>query len=1028
MNPSAPFVRRPIATLLLAFGVLLIGAVSYSRLPIASLPAVERPTITVYAQLPGASADTIASALAQPLERELGVIPGIIEMASYSTTSGTQITIQFNLEKDIDAAGADVQAAINAAGPNLPKDLPAPPYFRKVNPSGYAPVALALTSDLLNAGEVYDYADSVVVQKLSELPGVAQVYVTGGEKTAVRIQALPQPLANMNLSLEDVRIAIRAATQNLPLGSINIGDRSHPVGANEQLFKAEDYQPLVLAYRDGAPVRLRDVASVTDSVINNKLAGWFGNERAVLAFVMKQPDANVVEIVDGVKALIPQLERWLPPAVKLHLLYDRTMLIRASVADVQLTIEIAIILVVLVVALFLRRLWATLIPGFTIPLALAATFVVMNLAGYSLDNLSLMAIAISIGFIVDDAVIIVENVSRLRDEGNGAVEASLIGSQQMSFTVISITGALLGALLPVLFMPDIVGRYFREFAVTLATAIIASAIVSLTLTPMLCSRWHTSGPTRSRRLEQYGSIALRTYMRSLDWALTHPTVIVLLLLMMFGSTVCLYWTRPKGFMPTQDIGILTVRTITIANVSFTGMEQLQRTVANVVLQDPAVAGLSSYIATDNGSQPNAGTIYVNLKPLDERRESIQAVIARLREELGKIAGIRSFLTPWQDLVFGVQGTAARYQFTLTGSDPDAVWRWSETMRRRMLAMSEVTDVVTSAEVSGLEAGLVIDRERAAAFGVTPLAIDNTLYDAFGQRQIKTIYLPFNFSRIILEVDPASQTDPSLLGKIFVGGGGKAQVPLGALMRPRRAHGPIWIRHSELFPSVTLSFDTRPGVSIGDAIDAIRAAQADVLLPDDIKADFRGEAAEATKSRMKQALLYLGAVFAVYVILGILYESFVHPFTILTALPSAVFGALLALTVTNAEFTLVTSIACMLIVGIAMKNAIMMVDFALATQRSARLSAAESIRQAAQLRVRPILMTSLVATLSAVPLAIGTGPGHELRQPLGIACVGGLLVSQFLTLYSTPVIFTLVERLRMGRKHQTAPRSAGHPLP
>jgi multidrug efflux pump len=1014
VNFSAPFIQRPVATVLLALGVLLLGAESLSRLPIASLPAVERPTIAVQAQLPGASSDTIASALAQPLERELGAIPGMIEMGSFSTTGGTTITMQFELGKDIDVAAGEVLAAINAAGPNMPKDLPWPPYYRKVNPSGFAPIALALTSDVLNPSELYDYADSVVVQKLSELPGVADVRISGAERSAVRVQASPRVLANMNVSLEQIRRAVAAASQNLPKGSISAGNQSFALAANDQLTKAADYRDIVIAYRNRAAVRLRDLAQVSDGVVNTRLAGWFGDQRAVLVYVLKQPDANVVELVDSVKALLPQFRHWLPPAIKINVLFDRTTLIRASIADVKLTIEIAIILVVLVVAFFLKRLWVTLIPAFTIPVVLGATFAAMWLAGYSLDNLSLMAITISIGFMVDDAVIIVENIARRINGGESVVDASLNGTREMGFTVIAITGSLLGALLPILFMPDVVGRYFREFGLTLAAAIVASAGVSLTLTPMLCSRLLRSRTLSTGQTPRRTTFALRAYLMTLDWALAHPTIIVAVLLLTSASTIGLYLMLPKGFMPTQDIGILTIRTVTTANISFAAMEQLQRSVATAVLHDPAVDGLNSWIGTESGQPLSVGTMFVSLKPLGKRNDSIQQVITRFRDELAKISGVRTFFIPWQDLLLGIQSTASRYQYTLTGADPDELWRWSETIRQRMNMMPQLTDIISSAERAGLEAGVTIDRQRAAAFGVTLAAVDQTLYDAFGQRMVKKLYLPSNWSQVILEVNPDAQTTPSALDNVYVLGTGNVQVPLAGIMRPRRAHASMWIRHSDQFPSITLSFDIRPGVAVGDAIAAIRSLEENVHLPDHIKAEFRGEAAEASTSGRKQMLLFVGAIFAIYVILGILYESFVHPFTILTTLPSAVFGALLSLALSGTEFSLIAAIACMLVVGIVMKNAIMMIDFALASERRNGLSAKDAIRRAVQLRARPIMMTSLVAVLSAIPLALGTGPGHELRQPLGIASVGGLLASQLLTLYTTPIVYVLIDRIRTIR--------------
>jgi multidrug efflux pump subunit AcrB len=1080
VNLAAPFVRRPIGTLLLAFGILLLGAVSYSRLPIASLPAVERPTIAVYATLPGASSDTIASSLTQPLETQLALIPGIAEMASFIATGGTSIVIQFSLSKDIDAAAGDVQAAINAAAPNLPKDLPSPPFYIKANPGGFSVIALALTSDLLPAGDVYDYADSVVVQKLSEVPGVAQVNISGADRKGVRIRVSPRLLANMSISLEQVRTAVAASTVNLPKGTIGLHDKSYLISVNDQAKTAADYRAAVVAYRNGTPVYLRDVATISDSVINDQLDGWFGDKQSVLVFVFKQPDANVVEIVDSVKALLPELSRWLPPAIKVHVLFDRTLLIRASIADVRFTLMIAVILVVLIIALFLKRVWATFIPAFTIPVVLGATMIAMNLCGYSLDNLSLMALTISIGFIVDDAVIIVENIARLIEGGDDALSASLKSLRQMGFTIVSITSALLAALLPILFMPDVVGRYFREFGVTMGTAIVGSAIIALTLTPMLCSRLLTRRPTPpGNSLPRRGSRAIALYLRSLDWALTHPTVISATLLLTVVGTAGLFIVLPKGFMPTQDTGILAIRTVTTANVSFDAMDRLQRVVSNAVLRDRSVEGLASYIGTDQGLPLSVGYITASLKPLEERKESIEQVIARMRSELARIPEARMFLKPWQDLQLGVENTASRYQYSLIGTDPDKLFRWADIMRRRMLAMPQLTGVISTAEVTGLEAGFTVDRARAAAFGVTQVAINNALYDAFGQRQIAMIYLPNNFSRVVMEVDRSYQTSPAARRNLFVSGASSpqssgpspasrslpssaspptfivgaavsgsangqirvlgahpssatnpqtpapaapafgstssVQIPLTAITRVGRAHAAMWLRHADEFPSITISFDTSPGVSIGEAIAKIRAAEASIHLPDDIKVEFRGEAAEASTIWITQALLFLAAIFTIYVVLGMLYESYLHPLTILATLPSASFGALLALVLAHVEFTLVTAIACILVVGIVMKNAIMMVDFALAAQRQELLSPVEAIRHAARLRVRPIVMTTLVTMLSAIPIALSVGPGHELRQPLGIATFGGLMVSQILTLYTTPVVFLLMERFGAARR-------------
>ena len=1007
---SAPFIRRPVATLLVAMGVLLLGAAAYRHLPIAALPNVDRPSISVGATLPGASADTVASSLSQPLERQLGTIPGIVEMFSWSGIGGVEIDIQFDLDKNVDAAATAVQSAISAAGPNLPKDLPSPPTYWKQNPAGAPVMVMAMMSDVMEPSAVYEAADSVVGEKLSQLPGVSRVVVYGAERRAVRIRAQPRQLANLGVSLEQVRQAVLAASLNMPKGSIGDGGEEWTLEANDQLLRAADYQKLVIAWRDGAPVHLSDIASVTDSVINDKVDGWYGDRRAVVLAVFKQQDANVVQTVDAVKAALPGLARWLPASVRMIPVFDRTTLIRASIADVQTTIAIAVGLAVLVVLLFLRRIWATIIPALAIPVALAGTAVAMQLLGYTLDNLSLMAVAVAVGFVVDDAVIVVENVIRRMDEGEPAAQAALASARQMGFTIVAITAALIAAMTPVLFMPDVVGRYMREFGVTLAVTIAFSALVSLTLTPMLCSRLLVRAKAHAARRSR----ALAAYARSLDWSLRHPMLIVLAMLLTLAASGVLYQALPKGFMPTQDTGILRVRTITISNVSFAAMEELQRAAARAILSDPAVSGLTSYFGADNGSTLSNGSLYVSLKPLNQR-EPINRVVDRLRARLAKVQGIRTFFIPLQDLNIGAQSSASRYQYTLTGPTPDLVYRWADTMRRRMNRLPQLTDVIGNLEAAGLEAGVAIDRPRAAAMGVTPLAIDNTLYDAFGQRQTVTLYLPSNYSRVILEVDPAAAVDPAAFNTIYVPGTSGSQVPLASMVRPFRVHAPMWEVHDDQFPSATISFDTPPGVSIGAAITAIRAAERAVHLPDDIQAGFKGEALEASQSGAKQATQFVGAVIAVYIVLGMLYESFAHPFTILSTLPSALFGALLALRVTGFQFTLIASIACILLVGMVMKNAIMMVDFALDLQRSRGLSPRDAVREAALQRARPIIMTTLVALLSALPLALGTGPGHELRQPLGIATIGGLAAAQLLTLFSTPVIYLLIAGRRPHRQ-------------
>ena len=1028
---SALCIKRPVATLLLTLGVLLLGALAYMTLPIAALPSVDRPTISVSAYLPGASPEIMATSVGAPLERQLGIIPGIAEMASISTTDGEEIDIQFTLQKSLDAAAGAVQAAINAALPNLPHDLPQPPTYYKADPGGVAMVVIALTSDVLKPGDVYDVADSIVAQKLSAISGVSRVVISGSERAAVRVRVDPRRLADMGLSLESVRTAIEAGTREMPKGHIDQNGQRLSLAANDQLYRADDFRRIAIAWRGAAPILLGDVADVTDSVLDDLQAGWFDRKPAVTALVFRQPDANIVETVDQVLATLPTLQRVMPQSIKAHVVFDRTALIRASIADVQRTIGIAVLLVVLVVALFVRRLWATLIPTVTIPVVLAGALAAMAALGYSLDNLSLMALTIAVGFVVDDAVIIIENVIQRMEEGAEATQATLAATAQLSGTIVSITAALIAALIPVLFMPDIVGRYFREFGLTLVAAIVLSAIISLTLTPMMCAHLLERPPSPGRSEHRGGgsvrsTAAFRTaYGRCLDWCLRRRLTCFGLTLLVSAGALGLYVALPKGYMPTQDTGVMHIRSIANPSISFAEMERRQQEVNAIVLADPAVDAVSSYI----GGVMSWGDLWVGLKPLDVRGASIETVIERLRQKLRKVEGVRLFLNPVQDLNVGLGNSASRYQYRVTGTDVDEVIRAGEALRQKMIHIQELTDVITNIDArAGLEAGLAVDRVKAGRFGVTPLAIDNALYDAFGQRQTALIYLPLTYSKVVMEVGLHFQGDPSNFADLYVPGVNGAQVPLSMLTGAWRAHAPMWVRHAQQFPTMTISFDTKPGVFIGQAIAAIRAARATLAIPDDLKTEFTGEAGEASKSGVAQFLLFLGAVFAVYVVLGVLYESYAHPLTILSTLPSASFGALFALWATHMEFNVMTAIACILVVGMVMKNAILMVDFAISAERADGLPAIEAMRRAAHQRLRPIIMTMMVAILSTLPLALGEGPGHELRQPLGVAVIGGLFVSQFLTLLTTPAVYVLVDSLRrraaarlLGSRYQIVPR-------
>jgi hydrophobe/amphiphile efflux-1 (HAE1) family protein len=1009
MNFSEPFVRRPVATVLLTVGVGLLGLIAYRSLPIASLPLLERPTITVDAFLPGASADTIAPALTSPLERQLGLISGLAEMTSSSISHASRITLEFGLDTDIDAAAGAVQAAINTAGPMLPLTLPQPPRFFKANPNGFPIAALALTSDAYNIPDLYAFADTIISQKLSQIDGVARIFISGAGHPSVRIQVNPRAVADMKLSIEQVRFFVKNATADLPKGSLSDGYHSIPIIANDQLYNASDFRDIVLERAERPPIHLREIANISDATANENRAGWFNGRPAIVLYVLKKPDANVVETVDEILKTIPQLRHWIPASVDIHVVYNRTLLIRAAITDVKLTMASAIVLVVMVLALFLRRFWTTIIPSATIPVAIASTLVAMYFLSFSLDNISLMALTIAVGFVIDDSVIIIENITRLIESGETPINAALNGTRKMGFTVISITVALVAALVPILFMPDIVGRLFREFGLTLIAAITTSAVVSLTLTPMLCGRLLSSGRGRAngrfaRACEGAIARCSTLYATSLTWILRHHGLALLVAASLAVATVGLYIVIPKGFLPTQDTGIVRATTIASPNISFAKMSELQRKAAAIIQADPAVADVASYVGDHVIS---IGTMLMNLKPPDVRKDTIDHVIGRLREKLAHVNGLRVVLSPVQDLTVGTGGASHRYQYVMSSLNQDELVHWARVMLGHIRSLPQATDVVWNYDARGLGATVNINRARAAEAGTTVVGVDNVLYDWFGQRPVSWIRQKSYFSHVVLEVQPQFRENPLALPELFLQNG----VPLQVVSDVRRTHSPTWIRHFNQLPAIAISFNTPRGVSIGEAEKAIKNAQANAGLPSDIKAEFSGMARLAEQNTQRQPALFLAAVIAIYIILGILYESYAHPLTILSTLPSAAFGALLAMFATHTQFTVISAIACILVVGIVMKNAIMMVDFALDAERHESLSASAAIQKAALLRLRPIVMTTMAALLGALPLALGTGVGHELRQPLGIALVGGLFFSQFVTLYTTPAVYLAVDKLR-----------------
>ncbi len=1035
MNPSRPFILRPVATTLLMIAIMLSGLLAFRFLPVAALPEVDYPTIQVQTFYPGASPDVMTSSVTAPLEVQFGQMPNLNQMSSVSSAGASVITLQFGLSISLDIAEQEVQAAINAAGNLLPSDLPAPPIYAKVNPADAPILTLGLTSKTMPLTQVEDFVDARLAQKISQLPGVGLVSISGGQRPAVRIRADIRKLAAYGLNIDDLRTTLGNANVNTPKGNFDGGMRAYTINANDQIRNAVDYRSLIVAYKNGSPVRLSDVGDVIDGAQNDKLGAWMNETPAIILNIQRQPGANVISVVEGIKALLPQLQATLPAAIDLNILTDRTVTIRASVRDVEYELSLAVVLVVMVIFVFLRSARATLIPSLSVPLSLVGTLGAMYLFGFSLNNLSLMALTVATGFVVDDAIVVIENISRYIEEGDSPLHAALKGSEQIGFTIISLTVSLIAVLIPLLFMGDVVGRLFREFAITLAVTILISAVVSLTLVPMACAKLlkpETDAQENTfQRLSREGfDKIIEIYGHMLNWVLDRQTVTLLIALATFAFTAYLYVAIPKGFFPLQDSGVIQAISEAPQSVSYAAMADRQQQLASIILKDPEVESLSSFIGVDGTNTTlNSGRILINLKPHEERTSDIATVMRRIKNATGSLTGVTLYMQPVQDLT--IEGTVSKtqYQFILQDADPNQLAEWTPKLVDKLRTLPMLGDVASDISAQGLSVFVEIDRDQAARFGITPATIDNALYDSYGQRIVSTIFTNSNQYRVILEADPALQTSLQSLSDIYLPSSvGPTPVPLATMAKFREETAPLQVSHLGQFPSATVSFNLAPGAALGDAVDAIKKAQIEIGQPLGVITSFQGAALAFQSSLSNQLFLIMAAIVTVYIVLGVLYESFIHPITILSTLPSAGIGALLALMAAGQDLTIVAIIGIILLIGIVKKNAIMMIDFALDAERNEGKPPREAIYQACLLRFRPIIMTTMAAVLGALPLMVGTGAGSELRHPLGVSIVGGLLVSQMLTLFTTPVIYLWFDRLAIrfaGRPASASPASEPH---